>query len=87
MAGKTRRSRKEILTAEIEKIDFKISELTDKISSLTEQKNQIQEEIKEIEAAALKAEEEAKTKEILNLINQKGLTLDEIKELLENHNK
>lgn len=79
-----RRSKKEVLTTKVTEIDAKISDFTEKISSLKEQKEQILSEIKIIEEKEAKAAEEAQNKEIINLIRKKGLSLDEVKSLLEN---
>lgn len=78
-----RRSKKEVLTTKVIEIDTKIADFTTKISSLKEQKEQILSEIKIIEEKEAKAAEEAQNKEIINLIRKKGLSLDEIKAILE----
>lgn len=78
-----RRPRKEILIAEIEKIESRITDCRTKIKSLTDQKSQLEAEIKLLEEEEAKAAEEAQNKEIINLIRKKGLSLDEIKAILE----
>lgn len=78
-----RRSKKEVLTTKVIEIDAKIVDFTTKISSLKEQKEQILSEIKIIEEKEAKAAEEAQNKEIINLIRKKGLSLDEVRNLLE----
>ena len=84
MARAARRSKKDIVTSEIEKCESKIVEFTQKIDTLTQQKTDLLKELKEIEEAEAKAEEEAKTKELVDLIKEKGLSFEEVKELLEN---
>lgn len=86
MAG-TRRNKKQLISDEIQKIEEKITSLEEKIRSLEEKRESLTNELSVIEEAEAKAAEEAKTKEIINLIHKKGLTLDEVKELLEREHK
>lgn len=79
-----RRSRKAMLLDQLNKLDSKIEEYNAKISSLTEQKEQMIAEIKTLEEAEKKAAKEAENKEIIDLIRKKGLSLEEVKNLLEN---
>ena len=84
MARAARRSKKDIVIGEIEKCESKIAELTQRIETLVENKNNLLKELNEIEEAEAKAEEEAKTKELVDLIKEKRLSFEEVKELLEN---
>lgn len=79
-----RRSRKAMLLDQLNKLDSKIEEYNAKISSITEQKEQMIAEIKTLEEAEKKAAKEAENKEIIDLIRKKGLSLEEVKNLLEN---
>lgn len=80
---RTRRSKKELIEADIAKVETRIAEYTNKIAELTETKENLKKELKEITDAEDKAKQENEQKEIIALIKKKGLTLDEVKEMLE----
>lgn len=83
MARGVKRSQKEIISDKINKLDGEIEKLTEKLEKIQDEKAGLEKELEEIKEAELKAEEEAKTKAILNLIKSKGLTIDDVKILLE----
>lgn len=85
MAG-TRRNKKQVISDEIQKIQEKLVALDAKAQALKEKKETLVSELAAITEAEAKAEEEAKAKEIIQLMNEKGLTLDEIKAIIDQKN-
>ena len=82
----TRRSRKEIISESISKIDAKIVECNSKIQKLSDEKESLQSELKSIIANEAKAKEEADFKELRRLIKKKNISIDELKSMLERGN-
>ncbi|MCD7834980.1 MAG: hypothetical protein LUF27_12465 [Lachnospiraceae bacterium] len=82
--ARERRTKKEIITAKIETIEEKITGYANKIAALTDEKEALQAELEELASAQKKAEEEAKTKEVLKLIKDKNISIDDLKKLVEN---
>ena len=82
----TRRSRKEIISESISKIDAKIVECNSKIQKLSDEKESLQSELKSIIANEAKAKEEADFKELRRLIEKKNISIDELKSMLERRN-
>ncbi|MCD8348547.1 MAG: hypothetical protein LUD16_11525 [Lachnospiraceae bacterium] len=82
--ARERRTKKEIITAKIEAIDEKITGYANKIAALTDEKEGLQAELEELASAQKKAEEEAKTKEVLKIIKDKNISIDDLKKLIEN---
>ncbi|MCD8336479.1 MAG: hypothetical protein LUD18_04240 [Lachnospiraceae bacterium] len=82
--ARERRTKTEIITAKIEAIDEKITGYANKIAALTDEKEGLQAELEELASAQKKAEEEAKTKEVLKIIKDKNISIDELKKLIEN---
>ncbi|MCD8396048.1 MAG: hypothetical protein LUD12_02485 [Lachnospiraceae bacterium] len=82
--ARERRSKKEIITAKIEMIDEKITGYANKIAALTDEKEALQTELDELASAQKKAEEEAKTKELLKILKDKNMSIDDLKKMVEN---
>jgi len=82
--ARERRTKKEIITAKIETIDEKITVYANKIAALTDEKEALQAELEELATAQKKAEEEAKTKELLKIIKDKNISIDDLKKMVEN---
>ena len=82
----TRRSRKEIISESISKIDAKIVECNSKIQKLSDEKESLQSELKSIIANEAKAKEEADFKELRRLIKKKNISIDELKAMIESGN-
>ena len=82
----TRRSRKEIISESISKIDAKIVECNSKIQKLSDEKESLQSELKSIIANEAKAKEEADFKELRRLIKKKNISIDELKSMIEREN-
>lgn len=85
MARGVRRTRKENIIKEIFDIEAKTALLNEKLAVLEEQRITLQNELAEVEAEEARVAEENKAKEILSMIRKKGLTLDQVKEMLENN--
>lgn len=85
MARGVRRTRKENIIKEIFDIETKETLLNEKLAALEEQRLVLQKELAEVEAEEARVAEENKAKEILAMIRKKGLTLDQVKEMLENN--
>ncbi|MCC8065747.1 MAG: hypothetical protein LIO94_01400 [Clostridiales bacterium] len=82
--ARERRSRKELIMAKMEALDEKITGYANKIAELTNQKEELQNELEIILDAEKKAEAEAQEKEMLKLIKAQKITVEELKQLLEN---
>lgn len=85
MARGVRRTRKENIIKEIFDIEAKETLLNEKLAALEEQRLVLQNELAEVEAEEARVAEENKAKEILAMIRKKGLTLDQVKGMLENN--
>ena len=91
MARAARRSQKEIVLSKISKIEEDVSKLNEKINKLTLDKKQLLKELSVIEAQEKeeeerkrKAEEEERVKELISAMNEKGITFEDLKMMLEN---
>lgn len=82
MAGKTRRSKEQILVAKIEKYNAEIEKCNEKIESLTEEKNALDKELADIRELRAKAEREKKMNELISLMDQKGYTIEDLEKLM-----
>ena len=87
MAGKSRRNRREVISDKLNILDTKIALLTEKLSKLQDEKNALESELIEMDEAEKKAKEEADMKELINIMNSKGISVDELKDMMLNKNK
>lgn len=87
MAGKSRRNRREVISDKLNILDTKIASLTEKLSKLQDEKNALESELIEMDEAEKKAKEEADMKELINIMNSKGISVDELKDMMLNKNK
>lgn len=78
-----RRSRKEILTSQIELKDQKIAEFNLKIERITKERSELQEELDTIIENEIKAEEEAREKELLDILKANGIDKEQLKALID----
>lgn len=91
MARAARRSQKEIIQSKINKIEEDIAKLTEKLNKLGTDKKHLLKELSAIEALEReeeerkrRAEEEEKVKELISTMNDKGITFEDLKAMLEN---
>ena len=84
MAGKTRRSKKEIIAAKMAANEEKIKSFEQKIEEIREDNNKLKEELDAVKKAEDEAAQAAEMKEMMKLIKSKGLNLEDVKKLLEN---
>ncbi|MCC8046933.1 MAG: hypothetical protein LIP12_15870 [Clostridiales bacterium] len=82
--ARERRSKKEIIIAKIDALDEKITSYANKIAALTDEKEALQSELEELNAAQKKAEEEAQMKEVITIMKSKNISIDELKQMVEN---
>ncbi|MCD7882194.1 MAG: hypothetical protein LUI87_00565 [Lachnospiraceae bacterium] len=82
--ARERRSKKEIIIAKIDALDEKITGYANKIAALTDEKEALQAELEELNAAQKKAEEEAQMKEVITIMKSKNISIDELKQMVEN---
>lgn len=87
MAGKSRRNRREVISDKLNILDTKIASLSEKLSKLQDEKNALESELIEMDEAEKKAKEEADMKELINIMNSKGISVDELKDMMLNKNK
>ena len=80
--ARTRRTRKEILIAKMEKLDQQINNLQKKMVALQDEQDKLAKQVASIEAAEKKADEEREQKELLRMIRRSGKSKEEIKEFL-----
>lgn len=80
--ARTRRTRKEILIAKMEKLDQQINNLQKKMVALQDEQDKLAKQVASIEAAEKKADEEREQKELLKMIRRSGKSKEEIKEFL-----
>lgn len=78
-----RRSKRELVEADIAKVEKQIGDHMIKVAELTETKENLKKSLKEIIDAEDRAKQEAEQREIIALIKKKGLTLDDVKGMLE----
>lgn len=81
-AGTRRRSKKEIIVAQMAAIDDKITELEKKIDALKASKEELNTSLTALKEEEDKAAEEKKLKEVVALIKKSGMSMDEVKERL-----
>lgn len=91
MARAARRSQKEIILEKINKAEEDIAKYNEKINKATLDKKKLLKELSVIEAkekaeeeARIKAEEQAKTLEVVKMMQEKGMSIDDLKKILEN---
>lgn len=82
MAGKTRRSKEQVLNTKIEKCVSEIVKYNEKIATLTEEKNELEKELDVILNAKAKAEREKKMNELISLMDQNGYTIEDLEKLM-----
>ena len=82
MAGKTRRSKEQVLNTKIEKCVSEIVKYNEKIATLTEEKNELEKELDVILNAKAKAEREKKMNELISLMDSKGYTIEDLEKLM-----
>ena len=82
MATRTRRTKEEVLSSKLVKIDDEIKKLNEKIDALSEQKKAIDKELASLKAQKSKAERAAQLTELANLMDSNGYTIEELKELM-----
>ncbi len=80
---RVRRSKKDVVLGDIAKIEQKISDYEAKIAKLNEDKENLEATLKEIASAEDKAKQEAEQKEMMALLKKKGMSLDDLKAMLE----
>lgn len=78
-----RRSRKEILTAQIELKDQKIAEFNFKIERIAKERSELQEELDAIIENEIRAEEEARERELLDILKVNGITKEQLEALID----
>lgn len=81
-AGTRRRSKKEIIVAQMAAIDDKITELEKKIDALKASKEELNTSLTALKEEEDKAAEVKKLKEVVALIKKSGMSMDEVKERL-----
>ena len=82
MAARTRRTKEEVLNSKLAKIDEEIKKLTEKVNALSEQKKNIDKELAALKAQKSKAERAAQLTALADLMDSKGYTIEELKELM-----
>lgn len=82
--ARERRTKSQIITDDIQKLDEKIQGLKEKIEELTNKKAELQTQLDTLLEEEARAKEEADIKELATLLKQKNLSLDELKELISN---
>lgn len=80
--ARERRTKFQIVTDDIKRIENKIHDYEEKISTLNEAKEKLVQQLQEIAEQERKAKEAAETKEILKMIKSSGLSMEEIKNRL-----
>ena len=78
-----RRSRKEILSAQITEKQEKIAVFSEKIQQLESDITALQSEVDAITEAEIKAQQEAQDRELLNILKQHDMTKDRLLDLLQ----
>ena len=78
-----RRSRKEILSAQITEKKEKIAGFSEKIQQLESDITALQSEVDAITEAEIKAKQEAQDRELLNILKQHDMTKDRLLDLLQ----
>ena len=83
--ARNRRSKEEVLQAKIIKIDNELAKYNEKINSLTEEKSKIEDELKIVLDAKAKAEQQKKMAAIVKVMDSKGLTVEDLEQLIANY--
>lgn len=78
-----RRSRKEILIAQIELKNQKIAEFNFKIERIAKERSELQEELDAIIENEIRAEEEARERELLDILKVNGITKEQLEALID----
>ncbi len=78
--ARTRRTRKEVIAARMEKLDQRINALQKKTVALQDEQDKLAQQLADIEQAEKRADEEKAQKELLKLIRKSGRSAEEIKE-------
>ena len=78
-----RRSRKEILSAQITEKQEKIAVFSEKIQQLESDITALQSEVEAITEAEIKAKQDAHDRELLNILKQHDMTKDRLLDLLQ----
>lgn len=78
-----RRSRKEILSAQIQEKQKKIATLGDRIQRLENDISTLQSELDAIIESEIRAEQDARDKELLNILKQYDVSKDRLLDLLQ----
>lgn len=81
-ARQPRRDKKTVLQGKIEAVDNKIADLMGKIDALNAEKEKLTQELNSIKDEAAKEAAAKEQKAIMKLIKQKGLSLEELTNLL-----
>lgn len=77
-----RRSRKEVLAAQIELKNQKITEFNLKIERIAKERSELQEELDAIIENEIRAEEEAKERELLDILKVNGINKEQLEALI-----
>lgn len=82
--ARERRSKKDVIIGKIAVIEEKIAAYQQKIEDLSAEKDDLQDQLDKITSAEKKAAEEAQMKEVLKLIKAKNLSVEELREMVQN---
>ena len=83
--ARERRTKFQIVTDDIKRIENKIHDYEEKILALNETKEKLVQQLQEITEQERKAKEAAEVKEVLKMIKSSGLSMEEIKNRLLNN--
>lgn len=82
MAARTRRTKEEVLSSKLTKIDDEIKKLTEKINTLSEQKKVLEKELTILKDQKSKAERAAQLTALADLMDSKGYTVEDLEKLM-----
>lgn len=77
-----RRSRKEVLATQIELKNQKIAEFNLKIERIAKERSELQEELDTIIENEIRAEEEARERELLDILKVNGINKEQLEALI-----
>lgn len=83
--ARTKRTRKEVVIAEIEKCAAEIEKYKAKVQESLETKKMLETELADIIENEKKMEQEVKMREILALMEERNVSFDDLKDILENN--
>lgn len=83
--ARTKRTRKEVVIAEIEKCVAEIEKYKAKVQESLETRKMLETELADIIENEKKMEQEAKMREILTLMEERNVSFDDLKDILENN--